>query len=99
MGLYEARPGDEVTLVVDEGNIMIDAHKSGIPASGHRMLTGQLDYADALWAEVKLSTPEGRERFDVDTLTGSKLSAMHEGLTVVVELDEDNTVIDIHRAR
>jgi hypothetical protein len=46
---------------------------------------------------VKLSTPEGIERFDVDSLIGSKLSIMQEGSAVIVELDEDNTVIDIHR--
>jgi len=47
---------------------------------------------------MKLSTPEGIARFDIDTLTGSKLSTMQEGFSVIVELDEDNTVIDIHRA-
>ncbi len=97
VGLHEAKPGDGVTLIVDEGNVLMDAHKTGIPASGHRMVMGNLNYADAYWSEVKLSTPEGVERFDVDTLIGSKLSIMQEGLTVIVELDEDNTVIDIHR--
>ncbi|MGH9195285.1 MAG: hypothetical protein ACRD1T_06055 [Acidimicrobiia bacterium] len=97
VGLHEAKPGDEVTLIVDEGNVLMDAHKSGIPASGHRMVTGNLNYADAFWGEVKVSTPGGIERFDVDTLTGSKLSIMQEGFPVVLELDEDNTVIDIHR--
>ena len=99
MGLHEAQLGDAVTLTVDEGDVLIDAHKTGIPASGHRMVMGNLNYADAYWSEMKLSTPEGVARFDIDTLTGSKLSTMQEGFSVIVELDEDNTVIDIHRAR
>jgi hypothetical protein len=97
LGLYEAKLGDQVTVTVDEGNVLIDAHRTGLPGSGHHMVAGQLHYADASWSEVKLSTPEGIERFDVDSLIGSKLSIMQEGSAVIVELDEDNTVIDIHR--
>ncbi|MGH7232134.1 MAG: hypothetical protein ACREJU_12360 [Nitrospiraceae bacterium] len=98
-GLHESKPGDEVTLIVDEGNVLIDVHKTGIPSAGHRMVIGTLNYADAYWGEIKLSTPEGIERFDVDALAGSKLSVFQEGAPVTVELDEDNMLIDIHRSR
>lgn len=96
MGLHEARPGDQVTIVVDEGNVLLDVHKTGVPAAGHRLLVGKLNYADRYWEEIKLSTPDGIEAFAVDTLTGSKLSVLKEGTPVRVELDEDNMVIDIH---
>ncbi|MEW6542274.1 MAG: hypothetical protein AB1411_01540 [Nitrospirota bacterium] len=99
MGLHEVQPGEQVTLVVDEGNVLVDAHKAGVPPAGHRLVNGRLDYADLYWEEIKLSTPEGIERFPVDTLSGSKLSVFQAGATVTVELDEDNTVIDIHRSR
>lgn len=98
-GLHEAKPGDEITLVVDEGNILVDVHKSGIPSGGHRLVVGTLDYADTYWGEIQLSTPEGMERFDVDSLAGSKLSVFQQGAPVTVELDEDNMLIDIHRVR
>jgi hypothetical protein len=99
LGLHEAKIGDEVTLEVDEGNVLVDVHKKGTPAAGHRILMGILHYADQYWQEIKLSTPEGIEGFEVDTLAGSKLSVFQEGAPVRVELDEDNMVIDIHRAR
>jgi hypothetical protein len=97
VGLHEAKAGDEITLVIDEGNVLVDAHKAGLPARGHRLLTGNLAYTDVSWSEVQLSTPGGIERYDVDALAGSRLSLMPDGTPVVVELDEDNTIIDIHR--
>lgn len=96
MGLHEAKAGDEVTLVVDEGNVLLDVHKKGTPAAGHRLLVGTLSYADPFWEVVELSTPEGSQSLAVDTLAGSKLSVLQEGQQVRVELDEDNMVIDIH---
>ena len=97
LGLHEAKAGDEITLVVDEGNVLVDAHKTGMPMHGHRLLTGNLAYTDVSWSEVQLATPDGIERYDVDALAGSRLSLMRDGTPVVVELDEDNTIIDIHR--
>ena len=99
VGLHEAKLGDEVTLILDEGNILVDAHRSGIPPAGHRLVRGNLHYADTYWGEVRLSTPEGPEHFEVDSMAGSKLSVFQEGASIAVELDEDNMVIDIHRAR
>lgn len=97
IGLYEAKVGDQVTLWVDEGNVLIDVHAAGFAGHGHRIITGRLNYADPYWSEIKLSTPEGIERYEMDSLAGSKLSVMQEGAPVTVELDEDNVVIDIHR--
>ncbi len=99
LGLHDAKVGDEVTLVVDEGNVLVDAHKPGMPVAGHRIIEGTLSYADKFWEEIKLSTPEGTESFAVDTLAGSKLSVFEEGMPVTLELDEANVVIDIHRSR
>ncbi|MBI4401429.1 MAG: hypothetical protein HY581_07350 [Nitrospirae bacterium] len=99
VGLHEAKVGDPVMLWVDEGNVLVDAHKAGSPVAGHRIIAGSLQYSDQYWSEIKLSTPEGIERFDVDALAGSKLSVFQEGARVSVELDEDNIVIDIHGIR
>jgi hypothetical protein len=99
VGLHEVKTGDEVVLWVDEGNVLVDVHKAGSSLAAHRIVVGNLDYTDTYWSEIKLSTPEGIERFDVDTLMGSKLSTYQEGARVMVELDEDNVAIDIHRVR
>lgn len=99
VGLHEARVGDRVMLWVDEGNVLIDVHADGFQGRTHRTVAGRLWYADPYWNEIRLATPGGIERYDVDALAGSKLSVMPEGGPVTVELDEDNIVIDIHRNR
>jgi len=99
LGLHDAKVGDKLTLVTDEGNVLVDAHRTGTPGQGHRIIAGDLGYADQFWGEIKLSTPEGFDRFEVDSLAGSKLSVLQEGTPVEVELDEANVVIDIHRQR
>lgn len=99
LGILDAKPGDLVTFTVDEGNVLVDVHKTALPGQGHRHLAGTLNYADPFWEEVKLLTPEGIERFEVDSLAGTRLSVIHEGEPIAVELDEANVVIDIHRIR
>lgn len=96
MGLHQAKVGDRVLLVVDEANVLIDVHKLTNPSHEHHMVTGTLQYVDPFWREVKIATPEGTERFDVDSLAGSKLSMFKEGNPVILELDEDFVMIDIH---
>jgi hypothetical protein len=96
MGLADPKAGDEVTVLVDEGNILLDVHKKGMPPAGHRLLTGTLSYADPFWEVVELATPEEHQTFGVDSLAASKLSILKEGAPVRLELDEDNMVIDIH---
>jgi hypothetical protein len=96
MGLHEAKPGDEVILIVDEGNVLIDLHKKGTEPAGHRLVVGTLNYADPFWEVIELSTPQGKQNFAVDVMAGSKLSILPEGKLVRAELDEDNMVVDIH---
>jgi hypothetical protein len=98
IGLHQAGIGDHVTLLVDEGNVLVDAYRTGAPLPEHRVIVGELRYADQTWEEIKLSTPEGVERYDVDPLAGSKLSGLSQGTHVEVELDADNTVVYIQRA-
>jgi hypothetical protein len=99
VGLHEARTGDTVLMLVDSGNILLDVTRAGLAFADHRMIVGTLHYADPYWSEIQISTPEGFERFDVDTLAGNKLSMFQEGVPVTLELDADNVMIDIHRSR
>lgn len=40
IGVHDTKIGDELMLVVDEGNVLVDAHKAGMPAAGHRTSPG-----------------------------------------------------------
>lgn len=98
-GLHDAKIGDAVNMMVDSGNQVIDTALAGRPFGEHRFFAGTLHYADPYWSEIQISTPAGFERFDVDTLAGSKLSVFQEGTPVTVELDADNVMVDISYRR
>ena len=99
MGLHQAQVGETVNLLVDSGNVLIDVSRGDRPIPDHRFVMGTLRYTDPYWSEIQLSTPEGPSTFEVDALAGSKLSTIREGIPVLVELDSDNVMIDIHKAR
>ena len=95
MGLYQAKEGDEVMLVIDENNMLIDLHKKGNPRAGHRAIAGELTYADPFWQVVHITNADGKQTFAMDEAAGSKLSVLKEGQRVLAELNEDNIVVDI----
>ena len=95
MGLYEAKVGDEVMLVIDESNMLIDLHKKGAQPAGHRLIAGKLTYADPFWEVIEITNAEGKQTFAMDEAAGSKLSMLKEGNLVRAELNEDNMVVDI----
>lgn len=97
MGLYEAKAGDEVILVIDESNMLIDLHKKGTQPAGHRLIAGKLTYADPFWEVIEITNAEGKQTFAMDEAAGSKLSLLKEGNLVRAELNEDNMVVDIIR--
>jgi hypothetical protein len=96
MGLYQAKEGDEVILVIDENNMLIDLHKKGFEPAGNRLIAGKLSYADPLWEVIEITNAEGKQTFAMDESAGTKLSMLKEGNRVVAELNDDNIVIDIH---
>jgi hypothetical protein len=96
MGLHQAKVGDKVIMTVDESNVLLDIHDPSRPVHGHRILVGNLAYADPFWEVVELFTSKGLESFLVDTLAGSKLGTLKDGDLVRAELDEANVLIDIH---
>jgi hypothetical protein len=95
MGLYEAKAGDEVVLVIDESNMLIDLHRKGAQPAGHRLIAGKLTYADPFWEVIEITHAEGKQTFAMDEAAGSKLSMLKEGNLVRAELNEDNMVVDI----
>ncbi|QOJ34541.1 MAG: hypothetical protein HRU82_06075 [Nitrospira sp.] len=100
VGLHDAHIGDAVWLLVDSGNVLLDAAKpGGEQFEHHKVVAGCIAYADPFWGEILISTPDGPERFEIDALAGSKLSVFQEGMPVTLELDGDNVMIDIQSHR
>ncbi len=88
--------GDEVTLVLDENNIVIEAHPKGEEGT-HHFYTGKLVYMGKMNKEIKLETSEGEKVFPIGRLE-IKTKPIEEGAMVTVEVNEAGTVIDLHRA-
>ena len=90
------KEGDEVSVMVDENNIVIDMHLKG-QKSAHQFVTGKLIYVGKMKKEIKLQTSEGDKEFPLERLE-VKTGGIPEGTMVTVELNEVGTVIDLHRA-
>ena len=95
-GVVGAKEGDEVTLWVNESNIVVDVYKKGAAEPVHRLVSGNLSYTSDQKTEIKLWTPQGEKTFSV-ARNKSKLSAMQEGAPVTLELNQAGEVIDVHR--
>lgn len=90
------KEGDEVSVIVDENNIVIDMHPKGQEGK-HQFVTGRLIHLGKMQKEIKLQTPEGEKVFPLAHLE-TKTKGLAEGTPVTVELNEAGTVIDLHRA-
>jgi hypothetical protein len=95
----DAAVGDEVTLWVNEENMVIDHHGKEKHKKGtHRLIFGKLIYAGTTKKEIKLKTPEGEKVFPLERME-VKTKPIAEGSNIVVELNEDGTVIDLRKAQ
>lgn len=99
VGLFNAKVGDPVNMLVDSGNVLIDASGTDRFYPDHVFVTGTVRYSDPYWHEIQISTPEGTTTYEVDSLAGSKLSTLQDGAPVTLELDADNVMIDLQRGR
>lgn len=93
----DAAVGDEVTLYLNEENLVIDHHgrhknKPGV----HRLITGKLIYAGKTKDQIKLWTPEGEQVFPLERME-VKTKPIDEGTMVVLELNEEGNVIDLRK--
>ena len=94
----DAAVGDEVTLWLNEENLVIDHHGKQKNRSGaHRVIAGKLIYAGLTKKEIKLWTPDGEKVFPLDRME-VKTKPIAEGTKVIVELDEHGTVIDLRKS-
>ena len=98
VGLYNAKVGDPVNMLVDSGNVLIDASATD-QSPDHVFVVGTVRYSDPFWHEIQLSTPEGTTTYEVDSLAGTKLSGFADGAPATLELDADNVMIDIQHGQ
>jgi len=92
----DAKVGDKVTLWVNEENMVVDHHRKG-HVKAHRLVSGKLIYAGLTKKEIKLWTPDGEKVFPLERME-VKTKPIEEGSMIVVELNEDGTVVDLRKA-
>ncbi len=96
-GLGDAKVGDEVTVFVNENNVVMSVQKQGAAAPVHRLVSGALVSVSDNQGTVKISTSDGEKAFPV-VGNRSKLSMIKAGTVVTVELDENGKAVDVRKA-
>lgn len=95
----DAAVGDQVSLWLNEENMVIDHHGKEKHMKGtHRLIFGKLIYTGPTKNQIKLSTPEGEKVFPLERME-VKTKPIAEGSQIVVELNEEGTVIDLRKAQ
>ena len=93
-GHVDWKKGDEATVVVNENNDVIEAHRKG-EEGHHHFYTGKLIYMGKTKKEIKLETIDGEKVFPLGRIE-IKTRPIEEGAIVTVEVNEGGTVIDLH---
>ncbi len=85
--------GDEVTVVVDENNMVLEVHPKGTEGK-HRFVTGEVVSIGLMQHEITLKTAKGEQKFAMEKQDLS--SSIKDGTRVRAELNEAGSVIDVH---
>ena len=88
--------GDEMTLWVNEGNMVMDARPKGHPGKGPRFITGTLASIDNGKSQLTLSTPGGEKSFHLRP-ESRMFRNIAVGSEVTIEVNEMGEVIDVHK--
>jgi hypothetical protein len=95
----DAAVGDQVSLWINEEGMVIDVHgKDKKMAGTHRLIFGKLVYTGKTKEQIKLHTPEGEKVFPLERME-VKTKPIAEGSNIVVELNEQGSVIDLRMAQ
>lgn len=95
----DAAVGDQVSLWINEEGMVIDVHgKDKVKPGMHRLVFGKLIRTGPNKNMVKLSTPEGVKEFPLERME-VKTKPIADGSNIVVELNEQGTVIDVRLAQ
>jgi hypothetical protein len=88
--------GDEMTLWVNEGNMVMAVVPKGFPDKGPRFITGMLASIDNGNSQMTLSTSEGERGYRL-TPESRMFRDIAVGSEVTIEVNEMGEVIDIHK--
>ena len=90
------RIGDEMTLWVNEGNMVMDARPKGQPVKAPRFITGTLASIDNGKSQMTLSTPGGVKSFNLRPAS-RMFRNIAVGAEVTIEVSDTGEVSDIHK--
>jgi hypothetical protein len=90
--------GDELTLWVNEGNMVIDARPKGYPGKAPRFITGTLASIDNGTSQMVLATSKGERTYYLRP-ESRMFRDIAVGTEVTIEVNDTGEVIDIHRDR
>lgn len=88
--------GDEMTLWVNEGNMVIDARAKGQPDKAPRFITGTLASIDNGKSQMTLSTSGGERGYSLRP-ESRMFRDIAVGSEVTIEVNEMGEVIDVHK--
>jgi hypothetical protein len=88
--------GDEMTLWVNEGNMVMDASLKGQPSKAPRFITGTLSSIDNGKSQMTLSTSEGERGYSLRP-ESRMFRDIAVGAEVTIEVNDTGEVIDIHK--
>jgi hypothetical protein len=88
--------GDEMTLWVNEGNMVMDARPKGQPGKTPRFISGTLVSIDYAQSQMMLSTSGGDKGFKLRP-ESRMFRDIAAGSQVTIEVNESGEVIDLHK--
>ena len=88
--------GDEMTLWVNEGNMVMDARLKGQPGKAPRFISGTLTLIDNGKSQMTLSTSRGEQGFSLRP-ESRMFRDIAVGTHVTLEVNDTGEVIDIHK--
>jgi hypothetical protein len=88
--------GDELTLWVNEGNMVIDVHRKGYSKNSHRFISGTLASIDYGKSQLTLLTSGGEKNYTLKP-ESRMFRDIPPGDQVTIEVNESGEVIDLHK--
>lgn len=95
-GRRAPKVGDELTLWVNEGNMVIDARPKGHSGKAPRFLTGILASIDYDASQMILATSRGEKKYNLRP-ESRMFTDFAVGTEVTIEVNDVGEVIDIHK--
>jgi hypothetical protein len=96
LGKPVPKVGDEMTLWINEGNMVMAAHPKGQPGKPSRFISGMLASIDNGKSQMTLSTSNGERGYSLRP-ESRMFRDIAVGSEVTIEVNDTGEVIDIHK--